>query len=121
MIGRRGFLTGLAGIFAAGVAPAIVTQPMKIWVPKRPALQLGFTQELMDAHRFKLSTLAVDFDGDTFFEPHVVNGQIVCYNQVSDPAINSALRFGPNIDWPKERTLLLPKVTRVKIGNGRFA
>lgn len=121
MIGRRGFLTGLAGIFAAGVAPAIVTQPMKIWVPKRPPMGMAFTRELMDVHRSKLSKLAADFDGDTFFEPHVVNGQIVCYNQVSDPVINSALRFGPNIDWPKERTLLLPKITRVQNGNGRFA
>lgn len=33
MIGRRGFLGGLAGILVAGVAPAIVKQPMKIVRP----------------------------------------------------------------------------------------
>lgn len=32
---RRGFLGGLAGILAAGVAPAIVHNPMKIVVPKK--------------------------------------------------------------------------------------
>jgi hypothetical protein len=32
---RRGFL---AGILAAGVAPAIVHNPMKIWVPKQDLL-----------------------------------------------------------------------------------
>jgi len=32
---RRNFLGGLAGILAAGAAPAIVHNPMKIVVPKR--------------------------------------------------------------------------------------
>ena len=32
---RRNFLGGLAGIFAAGSAPAIVHGSMKIWVPKK--------------------------------------------------------------------------------------
>lgn len=35
MMNRRGFLSGLAGVFAAGVAPAIVSNPMKIFVPKQ--------------------------------------------------------------------------------------
>lgn len=47
---RRGFLTGLAGILIAGTAPAIVRQPMKIWVPKPTNLLAG---------------LGADFDGDT--------------------------------------------------------
>lgn len=34
-ISRRDLLGGLAGILATGVAPAIVTQPMKIYVPKK--------------------------------------------------------------------------------------
>jgi hypothetical protein len=118
---RRGFLTGLAGIFAAGVAPAIVTQPMKIWVPKRSSIPLGFTQQLLDIHRSKLTGLGADFDGDSFFEPHLVNGKVVAYNFVSEPGINRALGFGSDIDWPKERTLLLPKITRIQTSNGRFA
>lgn len=32
---RRGFLTGLTGILAAGAAPAIIHNAMKIVVPKR--------------------------------------------------------------------------------------
>lgn len=32
---RRGFLQGMAGILAAASAPAIVSNPMKIFVPKR--------------------------------------------------------------------------------------
>ncbi|MNU19466.1 hypothetical protein D3C71_76930 [compost metagenome] len=68
---RRGFLTGLAGILAAGVAPAIVREPMKIWVPKSTPVHfggfidsttiergVGLTQELIDAHRDKLLTTA---------------------------------------------------------------
>ena len=35
MIGRRGFLGGLAGILAAGSAPAIIHNAMKIHVPKK--------------------------------------------------------------------------------------
>jgi hypothetical protein len=31
---RRIFLGGLAGILAAGAAPAIIHEPMKLWVPK---------------------------------------------------------------------------------------
>lgn len=34
---------GLAGIFAAGAAPAIVTEPMKIWVPKEPKVGVELT------------------------------------------------------------------------------
>ena len=32
---RRGFLTGLTGILAAGAAPAIIHNAMKIYVPKK--------------------------------------------------------------------------------------
>lgn len=35
MTTRRNFLTGMAGILASASAPAIVTQPMKLWTPKR--------------------------------------------------------------------------------------
>jgi len=38
MIGRRNFLGGLAGILAAGSAPAIIHDAMKIYVPKRNLL-----------------------------------------------------------------------------------
>lgn len=39
MITRRGLL---AGILAAGAAPAIVTNPMRIWVPRPVEEALGF-------------------------------------------------------------------------------
>lgn len=52
MIGRRGFLAGMAGIIAAGVAPAIVKQPMKIYVPPKKIIT-------------PLAGLGADFDGDT--------------------------------------------------------
>lgn len=51
---RRNFLGGLAGILAAGAAPAIVHNPMKIVVPKRTIelLEWSFFSDpgLMDPH-----------------------------------------------------------------------
>ncbi len=47
MTTRRGFLAGLAGIIVAGHAPAIVKQPMKIWVPKKEDFRgRGFTSSI---------------------------------------------------------------------------
>lgn len=47
---RRGFLGGLAGIFAAGAAPAIIHDAMKIVVPKQdiilPKLGRGLTSPI---------------------------------------------------------------------------
>lgn len=34
MHNRRAFVKGLSAVLAAGVAPAIVTRPMKLWVPR---------------------------------------------------------------------------------------
>lgn len=53
-ISRRGFLGGLVGVLAAGMAPAIIHNPMKIVVPSK-AIILPTS----------LSSLAGDFDGDT--------------------------------------------------------
>lgn len=39
---RRGFLKGLAGILAAGAAPAIIHDAMKIVVPKREIILPAF-------------------------------------------------------------------------------
>lgn len=40
-INRRNFLKGMAGILAAGVAPAAVSSPMKIWVPPKNKIITG--------------------------------------------------------------------------------
>ena len=57
---RRGFLGGLAGVLAAGMAPAIIHNPMKIVVPKRriwtPASLANFN---------RVGQLVADFDGDS--------------------------------------------------------
>lgn len=45
MITRRGLL---AGILAAGAAPAIVRNPMRIWVPRPPDEAWGFRLPLID-------------------------------------------------------------------------
>ena len=49
---RRNFLGGLAGILAAGSAPAIIHDAMKIFVPKNeiilPELDLAFTPDLSE-------------------------------------------------------------------------
>ena len=65
---RRGFLTGLAGILAAGAAPALVREPMKIWVPKKD-IQLVTWDHVYEPGLFPpshhLTDLSADFDGDT--------------------------------------------------------
>jgi hypothetical protein len=72
---RRHFLQGLAGILAAGVAPAIIAEPMKIWVPKEPKIDLPtLTVDELDDYKgrlFHLEIIKPEFkstirDDDTF-------------------------------------------------------
>lgn len=55
---RRNFLTGIAGILAAGVAPAVVHNPMKIVVPRKEIVPLGewltkgMSSDAFDAQRY---------------------------------------------------------------------
>jgi len=61
---RRGFLGGLAGIFAAGAAPAIIHDAMKIVVPKTIAWSdLPTTPQLFEPSPH-LYSLGADYDGD---------------------------------------------------------
>lgn len=88
MISRRGFLGGLAGIIAAGVAPAIVKEPMKIYAPPKKIIT-------------PLSGLGADFDGDTMdwlHEPWVTERQQAEFD---------GLRFG-DMAWKPELRLVLP-------------
>lgn len=49
-LSRRGFVAGIAGILAAGKAPAIVREPMKLWVPKQGMEVYGRHIEMFGAH-----------------------------------------------------------------------
>lgn len=112
---RRGFLGGLAGILAAGVAPAIVSNPMKIWVPKQVP---GLTVQPMFKHIPNLpimARLSADFDGDTAALIHRTNVRLA--NQSVEALMEAdrvikAWQFGPNVDWPKSKTIRLPLIHR---------
>lgn len=97
MIGRRGFLAGMAGIIAAGVAPAIVKQPMKIYVPPKKIIT-------------PLAGLGADFDGDVvdwMDQPWVTTRP--------NTGEHNPLHFG-NMAWKPELQLVVPidRSTRVK-------
>lgn len=44
---RRMFVTGIAGILAAGVAPRIIACPMKLWVPPQEIIPGWLIQPLV--------------------------------------------------------------------------
>ena len=67
---RRGFLGGLAGIFAAGAAPAIIHDAMKIVVSKTIAWpDLPATPQLFEPSSH-LYSLGADYDGDVVWGHH---------------------------------------------------
>ena len=96
---RRGFL---AGILAAGVAPAIVHNPMKIWVPRQEiqraslgiidsmSIRRGVRDLVIDSPYGRVETVTYDFVtepgirrdqfGEMFFPTMVVHPLMVGLN-----------------------------------------
>jgi hypothetical protein len=78
---RRSFLQGLSGILATGIAPAIVAQPMKIFVPKEPKINLyapDLRHWLVD--RKRLGVLA-ELDISHFYNPYVIPAQPISLHE----------------------------------------
>jgi len=113
MVSRRGFLGGLAGILTAGVAPAIVREPMKIFVPKEKHIlasecypnKIVWAPKSPQEIQAELVKIIQDTCEKMYLESgykaaaEAVGGIVPMYSTVTDTKIIRYLQLTPAVDY----------------------
>jgi hypothetical protein len=102
---RRNFLAGLAGVLATGIAPAIVVEPMKIWVPPKSKIKgRGLTSSINHIDELPWLDPWNDIDFKTqyrsVFENELLKRQ---WRKIPMSGVSGAY-VGPKLRWQEYRS-----------------